>query len=79
MPTTKDLRILLDKEIHGIQRLIALLFQNPEKNLKELYLSDYEVLNNEPLHDVSHHIEHLYEELPHHTPKDFKKSLKEII
>ena len=49
------------------------------KNLKELYLSDYEVLNNEPLHDVSHHIEHLYEELPHHTPKDFKKSLKEII
>ena len=79
MPTTKDLRILLDKEIHGIQRLIALLFQNPEKNLKELYLSDYEVLNNEPLQDVSHHIEHLYEELPHHTPKDFKKSLKEII
>ena len=79
MPTTKDLRILLDKEIHGIQRLIALLFQNPEKNLKELYLSDYEVLNNEPLQDVSHHIEHLYEELPHYAPKDFKKSLKEII
>ena len=79
MSSTKDLHMLLYKEMHQIQRLPALLFQNPGKNLKELYLSDYEVLNNEPLHDVSHHIEHLYEELPHHTPKDFKKSLKEII
>ena len=79
MLSTKDLQMLLDKEMHGIQRLPALLFQNPERNLEELYLSDYEVLNNEPLHDVSHHIQNLYEELPHHAPKDFKKSLKEII
>ena len=57
--------MLLYKEMHAMQRLPALFFQNPGKNLKELYLSDYEVLNNEPLHDVSHHIEHLYEELPH--------------
>ena len=74
--STKDLQMLLDKEVHGIQRLPALLFQNPEKNLEELYLSDYKVLNNEPLHDVSHDIQNLYEELPHHAPKDFKKSLK---
>ena len=79
MSSTKDLQMLLDKEMHGIQRLPALLFQNPEKNLEELYLLDYEVLNNEPLHDDSHHIQNLYEEVPHHAPKDFKKSLKEII
>ena len=35
--------------------------------------------NNEPLHDVSDHIQNLYEELPQHAPKDFKKSLKEVI
>ena len=79
MSSTKDLQMLLDKEMHGIQRLPDLLLQNPEKNLEELDLSDYEVQNNEPLHDVSHDIQHLYKELPHHAPKDFKKSLKEII
>ena len=79
MSSTKDLQMLLDKEMHGIQKLPDLLLQNPEKNLEELDLSDYEVQNNEPLHDVSHDIQHLYKELPHHVPKDFKKSLKEII
>ena len=65
--------------MHGIQIFFTLLFQNPEKNLEELHLSDYEALNNEPLHDVSHHIQNLYEKLPHATPKDFKKYLKEVI
>ena len=36
-------------KIHGMQRFSTLLFQNTEKNLEELYLSDYEELNNEPL------------------------------
>ena len=36
-------------QIHGMQRFSTLLFQNTEKNLEELYLSDYEELNNEPL------------------------------
>lgn len=36
-------------KIHGMQRFSILLFQNTEKNLEELYLSDYEELNNEPL------------------------------
>ena len=40
-----------------------------------IYLSEYEVLNNEPLHDV----QNLHEELPHQASKGFKKSLKEVI
>ena len=55
-------------KIHGMQRFSTLLFQNTEKNLEEL--SDYE---------LSNHIQNPYRKLPHHTPKDFKKSLKEVI
>ena len=77
--SAKDLQELLNKEIQGIQRLRALLFQNPTENLEELYLQHYKILNNEPLNDVSHHTQNLCEEIPNHLPKDFKKSLKKII
>ena len=77
--SAKELQELLIKEMHGIQRLPALLFQNPTDNLDELFLQHYEILNNEPLHDVSHHTQNLYEEIPNHLPKVFKQSLKKII
>ena len=65
--------------MHGIQRLPTLLFQNPTDNLDQLFLQHYEILNNEPLHDVSQHTQNLYEEITNHLPKDFKQSLKKII
>ena len=74
--SAKDLLELLIKEMHGILRLPALLFQNRTDNLDELFLQHYEILNNEPLHDVSHHTQNLYEEIASHLPKDFKQSLK---
>ena len=74
--SAKDLQELLIKEMYGIQRLPALLFQNPTDNLDQFCLQHYETLNNEPLHDVSHHIWNLSEEIPNHLPKDFKQSLK---
>ena len=77
--SAKDLQELLIKEMHGIWRLPALLFQNPTDNLDELFLQHYEILNNEPLHDVSHYTQNLYEEIPSHFPKDFKQYLKKII
>ena len=77
--SVKDLQELFIKEMHGIQRLTALFFQNPTDNLDELFLQHYEILNNEPLHDVSQNTQNLYEEIPSHLPKDFKQSLKKII
>lgn len=52
---------LLDREMHGIQRLTALLFDNPQMTLDEVGLDQYEILNNEPLHDISHHTQNLYD------------------
>ena len=55
-------------ETQRIQRLPALLFDNSLTNLDEVGLDQYEILNNEPLHDISNHTQNLYDELPNHFP-----------
>ena len=40
------------------------MFSEPGKTLEELNLSKYEILNNEPLNDVSNHIKNLYSQIP---------------
>ena len=67
------LKELLEYEMHGIQRLPALMFTKPRYTLEELNLSRYEILSNEPLHDVSNHVKNIYSELPHHFNKKEKK------
>ena len=62
----------------GIQRLPALLFYAPHKSLTELNLGDYEILNNEPLHDISHHTQNIYDELPYQLPKEIKTAFKKV-
>ena len=42
-------------------------------------MENYEILKNEPLHDVSNQIKNLYEEMPNHVPKDMRSSFKQII
>ena len=76
---TKELQGLLDCEMHGIQRLPAVLFNNHALTLKDINLEKYEILKNEPLHDVSNQIKNLYEEMPNHVPKDMRSSFKQII
>ena len=61
-----------------IQRLPALLFPVPNKNLVDINLQKYEILNNEPLHDISHHTQNLFDELPCNTLKEMKKHLKKL-
>ena len=61
----KDLQ---DMETQRIQRLPALLFDNSLTNLDEVGLDQYKILNNEPLHDISHHTQSLYYEMPNHLP-----------
>ena len=75
---TKYLQNLLDTEMHGIERLPALLFDNPLTTLDDVGLDQYEILNNEPLHGISHHTQNLYDELPNHFPKKYKSLLKKL-
>ena len=42
-------------------------------------MENYEILKNEPLHDVSNQIKNLNEEMPNHVPKDMRSSFKQII
>lgn len=74
----KDLREKLTSEMHGVQRLPAIMFGRTDQTLKELNLESYEILCNEPLHDVSNHIKNIYEELPRHLGED-KKNVSDMI
>lgn len=62
--TKKQLQNLLDEEMHGVNRVPALLFRNLTTSLESLNLGTYEVLPCEPMYDIAHHIENLLTELP---------------
>ena len=64
--TKQELQAKLDMELHGIQRVPALLVHTPDIPLKHLHLANYEILPTEPLRDIGHHIENVLTELPHH-------------
>ena len=70
--TKQYLRTSLNMEMHGIQRMPALFFNTPFASPDAINLSRYEILINEPLHDISNHIKNIQEELPHHVPKEKK-------
>ena len=77
--TKKYLEHLLAEKMHEIQRLPALLVNNPQTPLKDLCLNQYEILLVEPLHDISHHIENVLIELPHHLNSKEKKIIEETV
>ena len=56
--------------MHGIQRLPALMFSQPEAELADLNLNNYEVLPTEPMRDISNHIKNLYAEVRKHIKED---------
>ncbi|CAH1264059.1 Hypp2835 [Branchiostoma lanceolatum] len=74
----KDLQAMLKEELHGLKRPPALLFNCPESSLDSLNLDWYEVLPCEPLHDISHHIQNLFDELPFHVPADIRQEIKQV-
>ena len=69
------LKKLLVKEIKGIQRTPALLVPNIG-NVD--ILNGYEILGNEPMHDIAGHWKNLLEEIPHHLPKEQKQLFQNI-
>ena len=75
----QSLQASLDMTMHGIQRMPALLFPKPFAKLEDLNLERYEILINEPLHDISNHIKNIQQEIPYHVPKEKKSLVKEII
>ena len=77
--TKQSLQASLELEMHGIQRMPALLLTAPFAQLDSIYLDKYEILVNEPLHDISSHIKNLQHEIPHHVPKGKKALVKDII
>ena len=68
----QSLQTSLNMETHGIQRMPALLFPKPFANLEDINLEKYEILINEPLHDISYHIENIQQKTPYHVLKDKK-------
>ena len=71
---------MLEYEMHGIQRLPALLYKSSEPfDMRNYNIPDYEILTCEPLHDICNHTKNLYDELPRHLPKNEKAKLNDII
>ena len=69
----------LSNLMHGIQRLPALLFENPKASLKDLSLERYEISAIEPMHGIGNHIKNLYEEIPSHFPKTIQQAIKNVL
>ena len=77
--TKQELQAKLDIELHGIQRVPALLVNAPDVSLDDLHLADYEILPTEPLHDIGHHIENVLAELPHHLAEKEKQVFEKCV
>ena len=76
-----ELNQKLRNEMHGIQRLPALFFTEPEASPENMLLELYEILPCEPLHEVKGHIQNLFEEIPYHTKKEklFQKTIDHVM
>ena len=71
----KHLEELLTDEMQGIKRTPALLIPNID-NIG--IIQKYEILPNEPMHDIAGHWKNLMEEIPTHLSKTEKKAFQDI-
>ena len=69
----------LREELKGIQRVPALCFPDQCASMKDLNLTQYEVVPVEPLHDLKEHINNILRELPKHLTNDEKPLFEEAI
>lgn len=70
---TNILQNLPDTEIHGMQGLPAVTWKCPT-DLEEVGLEINEILYNEPLHNIFHYIQSIYDKRIKHLPKNVKNS-----
>ena len=76
--TVKEMKELLVEEMHGVQRVPALLYSNPTSTMESYHSSNYEILPFEPLHDIGKHIENVCSELPHHVSASEANIINEV-
>ena len=77
--THDQLKKLLEKNLHGMQRLPALMYDHSTFNLSDINLPNYGILCHEPFHEISNYIENLCNELVHHVPNNIQDRFKQII
>ena len=64
----------LNKEIRGKQRLPVLIYNNPIAKLQDLGRQDYEIL-----HDIGHHIDNIFTEVPSHMSAPGAEAMEDSI
>lgn len=57
----------LTELLHGICRPPALMLNNPSTSASEHHIAHYEIMQCEPLHDITNVVQNVLTELPHHV------------
>ena len=70
---------MLTQILEGAQRVPSILVLNPIQSLSELNLSQYEILDCEPLHDIKGHLSNILPEIPHLLPEPLKSECQQIL
>ena len=70
-----SLQKMLEKMLHGMQRVPSLLFSCPQEDLNNVNLGRYELLM-EPMHDIANHIKNVFQEIPHHVSDEIRRYIK---
>lgn len=75
----KELTSTLTAVLKGAQRVPTILISNPSQSLADLNLSQYAVLDSEPLHDLKGHLINLLTELPYVLEGSAKKLCLDLL
>lgn len=65
--------------LQGVNRVLSLLLLNPQQSIQDIHLTNYTILNCEPLHDVKGHLANLMEELPNLLQGSQKEKCNDIL
>ncbi len=74
-----ELQLDLWQILKGVNCVPSLLLINPQQNIQDLHLTEYTILNCEPLHDVKGHLANLMEELPNLLQGSQKEKCNDLL
>ena len=69
----------LCEHMAGIQRVPAIIFDNPTQDLQEIGLDSYELVGVEPMHDLTGHTKNLYDVIPSYVAPEQKTDIEILI
>ena len=73
------LQLQLTETLKGVQYVPTLLLTNPQQSLSTLNLSEYTIVDCEPLHDLKGHVANLLKELPYLLQDDKRRKCEAIL